>query len=75
MKKSDDEIFIKMVKEKHKHDKFYRIGFWVFLVLFVAMTILYVATGDVITKTENYNKADVYIENVGDGNNNNVDIG
>ena len=42
----------KMMKEKHKYDKFYRIGFWVVLILLSIITTLYLATGEVFKKTE-----------------------
>lgn len=42
----------KMMKEKHKYDKFYRIGFWVVLMLLAIITTLYLATGEVFKKTE-----------------------
>lgn len=42
----------KMMKEKHKYDKFYRIGFWVVLILLAIITTLYLATGEVFKKTE-----------------------
>lgn len=42
----------KMIKEKHKYDKFYRIGFWVVLILLSIITTLYLATGEVFKKTE-----------------------
>lgn len=42
----------KMMKEKHKYDKFYRIGFWVVLILLAIITTLYLSTGEVFKKTE-----------------------
>ena len=63
-----------MMKAKHKFDKFYRIGFWIVLLLFGIVLMLYISTGDVIKTTEfnNSNNKNVMIEN---SNNNEVVMG
>lgn len=67
------EVCMQQMREKHKHDKFYKIGFWIVLVLLAIMSTLYFATGDIFRYTENKN-ADIVIENGGDGNDNNVTV-
>lgn len=72
--KKDCEVCMKMMKEKHKRDRFFKIGFWVLLVLLIVMCVLYFGTGEMITTTEVNNNADVVIENDGANNDNNVNI-
>ena len=43
----------KMMKKKHKFDKFYKIGFWILLVFSAIMTTLYCCKGDLFKKAVN----------------------
>ena len=68
----------KMMKSKHKFDKFYKIGFWILLVLLAVVTTLYCCKGDLFKTTKNnvkvQNNTDVDI-NDSDGNSINIDNG
>ena len=57
----------KMMKNKHKFDKFYKIGFWVLLVFSGIITTLYCCKGDLFEKTENITTTEI-------NNNSNVDV-
>ena len=65
----------KMVKNKHKLDLFYKIGFWVLLVFSIIISVLYFGGGDLFATTENVtevnNNTDV---DINDGNNNAINI-
>ena len=65
----------KMIKSKHKLDKFYRIGFWILLIFSIIISILYFAEVDLFRHTKN----NVTVENntdvdITDGNSNSVNI-
>ena len=68
----------KMMKNKHKLDLLYKIGFWVFLIFCIILSVLYVGSGDLIQTTEKNveieNNTDVDI-NDSDGNTVNIDNG
>lgn len=73
MDKKECEVCMRMIKQKHKHDKFYRIGFWIVLVLLAVVSTLYFTSGDLF-KSEVTNKEivnEVAVENNGNGNNSN----
>ena len=75
--RKDCEICMKMMKAKHKADKFYKIGFWIVTILLVIISALYFSSGEVFKTTEinNDNSAEVLIENgESDNNTNNVNI-
>ena len=74
--RKDCEVCMKMMKAKHKHDKFYKIGFWIVTILLVVVSVLYFGSGEVFKTTQinNDNTADVVIENDSGTNNNNVNI-
>ena len=66
----------KMMKNKHKFDKFYKIGFWILLVLLAVITTLYCCKGDLFRVTEN-NTTEINNNSkvdVADGNNNTINI-
>lgn len=65
----------RMTREKHKHDKFYKIGFWVLLILLVVALILLFSRGNITsTKTTKINNnEDINVYN--DGSNNTTSIG
>lgn len=68
----------KMMKNKHKFDKVYRIGFWILLIFSIIISILYFAEGDLFRHTKNNvtveNNTDVDITD-GDSNAVNIDNG
>ena len=68
----------KMTKLKHRFDLFYRIGFWILLVISVTLGILYFGSGDVFRTTENVteinNNSNIDITE-GSGNSINIDNG
>lgn len=67
----------KMLKQKHRFDKFYKIGFWVILLLFVIVTTLYCCSGDLFKKTENITTTEINNNSkvdIANGNNNNISI-
>lgn len=74
----DCAVCRKMMKDKHKFDKFYKIGFWVLLVLCVVFATLFCCKGDLFSKTENItevnNNTDVEITD-SDSNTVNIDNG
>lgn len=67
-----------MMKNKHKFDKFYKIGFWVLLIFSIIVSVLYFGNGEVFKTTKNNveveNNTDVDI-NDSDGNAINIDNG
>ena len=65
----------KMMKNKHKFDKVYRIGFWILLIFSIIISILYFTEGALFRHTKN----NVTVENntdvdITDGNSNSVNI-
>lgn len=66
------EICKKMTKKKHRLDMFYRIGFWVVLVIAIVFIGLYFSSGEVFKHTEiineNSNNKEISIDNGGDNN-------
>lgn len=74
--RKDCEVCMKMMKAKHKADKFYKIGFWVVTILLIGISTLYFSSGDLFARTE-VNKDivnEVVLENDGSNNNNEVNI-
>ena len=74
--KKDCEVCMKMIKAKHKADKFYKIGFWIVAILLIVVSILYFSSGEMFKTTQinNDNTAEVVIENTGSNNDNDVNI-
>ena len=67
----------KMMKSKHKLDKFYKISFWILLVLLAVVTTLYCCKGDLFRKTENNHNTEINNNSnvdISNGNNNNINI-
>ena len=65
----------KMTKQKHKFDLFYKIGFWVLLIISIVFGVLYFGSGDAFRVTENVteinNNSNIDIT---EGSNNNINI-
>lgn len=66
MDKNELEIYKQVVSEKYKHYRLWKVLAIVFMVLTVALGILYFATGDVFKQTIN----DVEIVNNNEGQSN-----
>lgn len=67
MTKKDCEICKKLIAEKYKHARLWKVLTVLFFMLAVVFGVLYFSTGDVFRHTVN----DVEIVNEGGGNNNN----
>lgn len=74
MDSKECEVCTKMVKEKYKHYKTWKILAIVFMCVSVVFAILYFASGDLLSSTTIEYNNDVSIENGGD-NNTNTDNG
>lgn len=71
MDNKECEVCTKMVKEKYKHYKTWKVLAIVFMCLTVLFAILYFASGDLMTSTIVKYDNEVIIENEGDNNTNN----
>lgn len=71
--RSECEICREMAAEKHKHDKVWKVVAIISTIIAVLFIILYFGSGEVITETVIENE--VQIENSGDGNATNENIG
>ena len=70
MNEKECEVCTKMVKEKYKHFKTWKVLAIIFMCLTVLFAILYFASGDLMSSTTIEYNNDVSIENDGDNNNN-----
>lgn len=74
MDEKECQVCKKMIKEKYKHCKTWKVLAIVFICLTVLFAILYFASGDLMSSTTVEYNNDVCIENDGD-NNTNTDNG
>ena len=70
MESKECEVCSKMIKEKYKHFKVWRVVAIVFMCLTVLFAILYFASGDLMASTTIEYNNEVDIENDGDNNTN-----
>ena len=72
MTEKEFEIYEKEIKNKYKHYKTWKILAIVFMILTVALCVLYFGSGDIFKET--VNNTEVEIINDGGSNNNNVNF-